>query len=97
MTGLQVAMCNFNSVGDAAAVAIATMHSGIQVFHTSHTPRPSITVLVKFMLLYRKGGMYNMAKYNNISTWCWLINMSLASQLSASSSVIFGSVLRSSY
>lgn len=26
-----VAMCNFNSVGDAAAVAIATMHSGIQV------------------------------------------------------------------
>ncbi|KAG0623220.1 hypothetical protein M758_3G157500 [Ceratodon purpureus] len=26
-----VAMCNFKSVGDAAAVAIATMHSGIQV------------------------------------------------------------------
>ncbi|KAG0598245.1 hypothetical protein M758_12G057200 [Ceratodon purpureus] len=26
-----VAMCNFNSVGDAASVAIATMHSGIQV------------------------------------------------------------------
>ena len=24
-------MCNFKSVGDAAAVAIATMHSGIQV------------------------------------------------------------------
>lgn len=28
---LQVAMCNFKSVRDAAAVAIATMHSGIQV------------------------------------------------------------------
>jgi hypothetical protein len=25
-------MCNFKSVGDAAAVAIATMHSGIQVY-----------------------------------------------------------------
>lgn len=28
---LQVAMCNFKNVGDAAAVAIASMHSGIQV------------------------------------------------------------------
>lgn len=28
---LQVAMCNFRSVKDAADVAIATMHSGIQV------------------------------------------------------------------
>lgn len=26
----QVAMCNFKSVGDAASVAIATMHSGIR-------------------------------------------------------------------
>lgn len=24
-------MCNFKSIGDATAVAIATMHSGIQV------------------------------------------------------------------
>ena len=28
---LQVAMCNFPSIKDAADVAIATMHSGIQV------------------------------------------------------------------
>nr|XP_024357601.1 D-lactate dehydrogenase [cytochrome], mitochondrial-like isoform X2 [Physcomitrium patens] len=28
---VQVAMCNFKSIGDATAVAIATMHSGIQV------------------------------------------------------------------
>lgn len=30
-------MCNFKNVGDAAAVAIASMHSGIQVFHPSYT------------------------------------------------------------